>query len=124
MPEPVFIKGYLRAYAKLLNLPADPFITQFQSIYKPENKLERTLWQSRKQINGAEKAIRWLTGIFALIVLTAVIVWWYANKEDEQLFSNHLAQHHTSVNKSENEIRLTDLSKMRSLLSSQNQIQR
>lgn len=119
MPEPVFIKGYLRAYAKLLNVPPQPLLDSFNSIYKTtERKTEKALWQSRRETNKAEHAIRWLTGFFAVIVLAAVAVWWYTNKDNESLFPSNISRAETSPSKTETEIRLTDLSKMRSLLSS------
>lgn len=117
MPEPVFIKGYFRAYAKLLNIHADPLLEMFNNSYKFEQKAEKALWQSRREPNKAEHAIRWVTGIFAIIVLSAVSMWWYTNKDNEQLLPSSISSIDTSVNKSESEIRLTDLSKMRSLLS-------
>lgn len=122
MPEPVFIKGYIRAYAKLLGVPPQPLMDIFNRLYiTVERKTEKALWQSRKETNKAEHAIRWLTGIFALIVLTAVAGWWYANKDNENLFPKSTVRVDSSPSKSETEIRLTDLSKMRSLLSSRSQ---
>ena len=123
LPEPVFIKGYLRAYAKLLDVAVDPLLATFNSIYKPEPRTsEKSLWQSRRETNKAEHAIRWLTGFFALIVLTAVAMWWYTNKDNERLFPATVSSADSSPSKVETEIRLTDLSKMRSLLSSRNQL--
>jgi cytoskeleton protein RodZ len=119
MPEPVFIKGYLRAYAKLVGVQPQPLLDIFNASYVPiDRKHEKALWQSRRESNRAEHAIRWLTGVFALIVLSAVAIWWYTNKDNESLFSANVLRANNSVSKSETEIRLTDLSKMRSLLSS------
>ena len=119
MPEPVFIKGYLRGYAKLLNRAEQPLLDAFNALYKTtEKKAEKALWQSRREANRAEHAIRWLTGFFAVVVLMAVAIWWYTNKENETLFSASVKHAENVPNKVETEIRLTDLSKMRSLLSS------
>jgi cytoskeleton protein RodZ len=122
MPEPVFIKGYIRAYAKLLGVAPQPLLDIFNSIYTTtERKSEKALWQSRRETNKAEHAIRWLTGFFAFIVIAAVAIWWYTNKDNESLFPSSISHSETSLSKSETEIRLTDLSKMRSLLSSHSQ---
>ncbi len=121
MPEPVFIKGYLRAYAKLLGISAEPLLETFNKIHGTEKKLERALWQSKRQSNKAERAIRFVTTGFVLLVLVAVIIWWRGNKENEHIFSaNFQTLEKPSNPDNENEIRLTDLSKMRSLLSSGN----
>ncbi len=121
MPEPVFIKGYLRAYAKLMDVPFQPLLDTFNGQHSSDRKLEKALWQSRRETNKAEHAIRWLTGVFAVIVLAAVFVWWQANKGNEHLFPAAVSVNEPSRNQSETEIRLTDLSKMRSLLSSSGQ---
>lgn len=122
LPEPVFIKGYLRAYAKLLGVPVQPLLDIFNSSYKSDRVSEKALWQSRRETNRAEHAIRWLTGFFAAMVLVAVAVWWYTNKDNERLFPESIRHADASPEKSETEIRLTDLSKMRSLLSSRAQV--
>ena len=121
MPEPVFIKGYLRAYAKLLDVPFQPLLDVFNGQAFTDRKLERALWQSRRETNKAEHVIRWLTGVFALVVLAAVAMWWQTNKDNEHLFSTNVSAAEPVHNQSETEIRLTDLSKMRSLLSSSGQ---
>jgi len=121
MPEPVFIKGYLRAYAKLLNVPSDPLLEIFNRIYTGGLKQEKALWQSRRETNKAEHAVRWLTTVFAVIVLGAVAMWWQSNKENEHIFPANVSSTVPARNQSETEIRLTDLSKMRSLLSSSGQ---
>lgn len=121
LPEPVFIKGYLRAYAKLLDLPHAELLETFNSVYTPERKTERALWQSRRESNRAEHAVRWLTTVFAIGVIIAVAFWWHKNKDNEQVLPTNVSSNETNINKTETEIRLTDLSKMRSLLSSNNQ---
>ncbi len=119
MPEPVFIKGYVRAYAKLLKIPSEPLLEAFNQLHSGERKIEKALWQSRRESNRAEHVIRWLTTVFAVGVLVAVAMWWHSNKENEHIFSKGLTQSKVSTSsQSETEIRLTDLSKMRSLLSS------
>lgn len=119
MPEPVFIRGYLRAYARLIEVPSDPLLETFNRLYAPERKVERALWQSRRQTHRGEHVVRWLTGVFVIGVCVAVLFWWQNNKETERLFSTTALQHEdVSHPLSESEIRLTDLSKMRSLLSS------
>lgn len=122
LPEPVFIKGYLRAYAKLLGVSADPLLETFNQMYQPTRVSEKTLWQSRRETNRAEHAIRWFTAFFAAIVLIAVAMWWYTNKDNERLFPANLSRNDATPVKTETEIRLTDLSKMRSLLSSRSQL--
>ena len=124
MPEPVFVKGYLRAYAKLLDVPYQPLLDNFNQLYTPVRKTDKALlWQSRRETNKAEHAVRWFTGVFALVGVGAVGIWWQANKDTQHVFTANVSSidEPTASNQSETEIRLTDLSKMRSLLSSNDQ---
>lgn len=117
MPEQVFIQGYIRAYAKLLELDAPSLLETFNQNYSIERKVGRALWQGQRETNRAEYVIRWLTGIFALVVGVAVLVWWQSNKNSEHFFAPKVSRHDNNTH-AETEIRLTDLSKMRSILSS------
>ncbi len=122
MPEPVFIKGYIRAYAKLLGISAEPLLDIFNKTNGKDKKLEKALWQSTRPSNKAERIIRLVTTGFVLMVIVAVIIWWLGNKENENIFSANFQtiEKTTKPAKQESDIRLTDLSKMRSLLSSAN----
>jgi cytoskeleton protein RodZ len=123
MPEPVFIKGYLRAYAHLLDMDAAPLLETFNNSYiRHEHASDRSLWQSRRQTNKTEHWARWGTGLFALIVVGAVVLWWSKSKDVETLFSAHVRAADASSVQAGGDVRLTDLSNMRSLLSSSNQL--
>lgn len=119
MPDPVFVKGYLRAYAKLLEVNADPLLEIFNRCYCVERTVEKALWQSRRHTHHAERGIRWLTALFGLVVLAAVIFWWQKNKDNQALFATAIKPQKEANVHAEAEIRLTDLSKMRSILGSE-----
>lgn len=118
MPEPVFIKGYMRAYAKLLNVPVDPLLAIFNSNYSIERKLEKALWQSKRESNKGERAVRVLTGLIAVGALVVVSFWWQKDKDSQQVISGTSAAVTAELTpaKAESEVRLTDLSKMHSML--------
>ena len=117
MPEPVFIKGYLRAYAKLLDVAPEPLLATFNNLYATERKLEKALWQSRRESNKSERVVRWFTGLIVVAAIVAVGMWWQKNKDSQQLFTTKSAHAQLPPNKTASEVRLTDLSKMRSMLS-------
>ena len=119
LPEPVFIKGYLRAYAKLLNVDPGLYIEAFEKFHGKERVFQRPLWrQSPRPVNKAENTVRWVVVVFSFIVSVAVALWWSKTKDVDVLFASALNQAKQDVSSVETEIRLTDLSKMRSLLSS------
>ncbi|USQ12641.1 helix-turn-helix domain-containing protein [Legionella lytica] len=118
LPGAVFTKGYLRAYAKLLDVSPEPYLAVFNERYAPEKKTDRALWQqTKREPNKAEHLIRWVTILFALGVMVAVGVWWQKNQENQQLFSEKSTPTDLSLNnKAINEVKLTDISKMQSIL--------
>lgn len=119
MPEPVFIKGYLRAYAKLLGLSPEPLLAIFNNNFSSERKLEKALWQqSKRESNKGERTARWLTVVVAIGAIIAVSIWWQKNKDSQQVSASRNTHAQTALNKPESEIRLTDLSKMHSVFSS------
>lgn len=124
MPEPVFIKGYFRAYAKLLGVPAEPLLEIFDSLHTTERKLEKALWQSKKKSNKNERVVRILTGVIAIVAIIAVGIWWQKNKDNSPVLSakDTPVVAEQTPSKTETEIRLTDLSKMRSMLTTESQM--
>lgn len=97
LPEPAFIKGYLRAYAKLLGTNAEPLIQRFNEIYTsdtglPNNHaLENSPLKALGKIQSRRKAsfqwVKWL----AYLLLVAAIIWlmvagiqyWRSSKKTE-----------------------------------------
>lgn len=122
LPEPVFVKGYLRAYSKLLGVSPEPFLTVFNNQYNYDKNPERTLWQSKRESRKAEHIIRWVTLIFAIGVMVAVGIWWQKNRDTQQTYPANETSTDLSLNETNNDIKLTDLSKMQSLLNPSSQM--
>ncbi|KTD19375.1 helix-turn-helix domain-containing protein [Legionella israelensis] len=121
MPEPVFVKGYLRAYAKLLEIDPEPILEIYNSHHVTEKKLDKALWQSKRETNKAEHAIRWFTLFFAVGVVVAIGLWWQKNR-DSQVYPTHLSKADIDESMNKSDTRVTDLTKMQSILSSDRQL--
>lgn len=83
LPEPVFIKGYLRAYAKLLGVSPDPYLQVFNTQYCMEKHPEKALWQSRRESHIGERLVRWVTGLVAISAIVVVGFWWQKNRDEQ-----------------------------------------
>lgn len=121
LPEPVFIKGYLRAYAKLLGVPAESFLQAFNVLFTEEKKPERALWQSKRESHKAEHFIRWFTLLFALSAMVAVGLWWHNNRDNHAEYSADSktgkdSQDLSLKDNSVTEIKVADVSKVQALL--------
>jgi cytoskeleton protein RodZ len=116
LPEPVFVKGYLRAYAKLLGVSPEPFLAVFNEHLAPEGQPERALWQSKRETHKAEHIVRWVTIAFAVGVMVAVGIWWQKNN-NQQTFAvkeevKDLSFNQTLPNQVNFEEKFDDLSKI------------
>jgi cytoskeleton protein RodZ len=122
---PVFVKGYLKAYAKLLGVPSDSYVQAYNELYPSEKKLERALWQAKKQSSKAERYIRWVTLTFAVSVAAAVVFWWQNSKIDEQALQTRVSQNSSNDLASQNDnadLKEVDLTAMNEILNPKNQM--
>lgn len=115
MPEPVFIKGYLRAYAKLLGIPSDPLLALYNSMHITERKVEKALWQMKRETHKGEQIVRLLTGVIAVAAVVAIAFWWQNNKDNQQFIPLKNTQILVEENKAD--LKLTDISKLHSVIS-------
>ncbi len=117
LPEPVFVRGYLRAYAKLLGVSPDSFLAVYNNQYDFEKKPERALWQSKRETHKAENLIRWFTIVCAVGVMIAVGIWWQKNRDTNHTeFSKQEKTTEVSLVQPESDMNLADLSTIQSLL--------
>lgn len=80
LPEPAFIKGYFRSYARLLGTDATPLIARFNEIYTSdtglpnnhalENSPLKTLGRLQR---GRKPRIKWVKWLMILLALAALI---------------------------------------------------
>lgn len=120
LPQPVFIKGYLRAYAKCVDVDSDPLIelyNQRHAIHKPNP--EAYLWQRHKDINHGVNLVKWFTVLSLTAVIISVGVWWKKAKDTQTAGSNMSPQ--LSQNQIDKQQQLTDLNKMSTIIKLPNQ---
>lgn len=120
LPGAVFVKGYFRAYAKLLGVSAEPYIAALDPDVVVERKVEKqVLWQNkRQQPLGSERLIRWVTALIVLIVIAGISVWWQKNNDGLPFFTAKKEQAVAPGSQQvENkvEVKITDVSKLQSL---------
>jgi cytoskeleton protein RodZ len=85
LPGVTFVRGYLRAYAKILSLPADEVIAAFNAIYPqtaqsftaPATTARRTQKMVIKKKRSNEKLVRWIGYIIAAVLVVLVFTWWH-----------------------------------------------
>ena len=83
LPPPSFTRGYIRAYAKLLEMEPEQLIDIYNRIAPEEPKLGSFGEQAARQSQSKSPAgIRWFVLLIALATITLAGLWWYDSKFD------------------------------------------
>ncbi|WP_428608262.1 RodZ domain-containing protein [Sedimenticola sp.] len=77
LPGTVFVQGYLRNYARLLDIPVDPILEAFQQ-YRPKNDEGTDLKaaQIRREVRSSHTVIRLITWLIVIGLIALVVTWW------------------------------------------------
>ncbi|AFT69476.1 hypothetical protein B5T_01193 [Alloalcanivorax dieselolei B5] len=75
LPEPPFIKGYLRNYARLLGLPGEELASRFQQ-HVNQNRREPVPTESLHEPLSNRRDWRWPLLLVLLVLLLLVLAWW------------------------------------------------
>ncbi len=102
-PSLVFVRGWLRAYAKLVNLSGDEIVEAFNKLGITDPDTERPVYHlARLPTKAKRRRMRWFSLFILLIMVTLVVMWWHSQKEPPtQLASyfsmNGMTNHMTAV---------------------------
>ncbi len=91
LPE-TFTRGYLRNYAKLVNVTADEILSSYESLTVPDKKASRM--QSFSRITHKQAQNNWLMlGSYLIIFLLMVstFVWWMQDSKNSQTTPSELS---------------------------------
>ena len=78
LPEPIFVRGYLRAYARLLEMDTEVFVAEYDRLVDTPEPVLTPTTKVRRQATARDPYIR---GATALIVVAMVVLfgsWWYS----------------------------------------------
>ena len=76
LPGDVFVRGYIRAYAKVLGIDASSLIDTYESIKPDEPKKVSVSNTKRRRISGVDPVVIWSTTAVAIILVGLVVSWW------------------------------------------------
>lgn len=80
---PIFVKGYLRAYARIVGLDEDEIITLYTEFYSEEDPPISSISNIGPELSVTDVRIKWTTYL-VIIVLGALLAAWWWNKEQSQ----------------------------------------
>lgn len=77
LPAITFARGYLRAYAKYLNLNPDEIVQQFNQMGLIEQERSPIQRIVSPDMNTSDKPVKWLSYFIALSLGCLVLIWWH-----------------------------------------------
>ena len=84
---PIFVKGYLRAYARIVSLNEEEMIQHYVEFYSDEDPPITSTSSTSPEISSADARVKWTTYIVILILCGLLGAWWWSNdqKRDESI---------------------------------------
>jgi len=85
-PGPVFMRGYLRSYARLMGLPTDDLLIQLDGVEGASwTETPRVMRKpARAQARMSDRPVRWITYAIVGGIIALTVVWWRSNITEDQ----------------------------------------
>ena len=77
LPGAVFVQGYLRNYARLVDVPVEPLLSAFHKLnHGKERPPELYISQVRHEVRSSHVLIRLMTWVIVISLIALVVIWW------------------------------------------------
>ena len=77
LPSSVFVQGYLRNYARLLDIPAGPVLEAFQQCRPVDEEVSNLkAAQIRQEVRSSHTLVRMITWLIVIGIIALVLTWW------------------------------------------------
>jgi len=81
---PIFVKGYLRAYARIVSLDEDDMIDQYIDFYSGEDPPISSTSNVASELSVADARVKWTTYIVVLIAGVSLAAWLWNREQDTE----------------------------------------
>ena len=81
---PIFVKGYLRAYARIVALDEDDMIQQYVDYYSEEDPPITSTSNTIPELSVADVRIKWTTYLVVLVLAALLSAWWWNKSQNEE----------------------------------------
>lgn len=79
LPAPIYVRGYIRGYAKLVNADADELIKLYDANGGTEAPEIIPEVKHSSQTNSSDKPVKAFTYLLTLLLVVLLITWWQSN---------------------------------------------
>jgi len=81
---PIFVKGYLRAYARMVSLNEDEMIQCYSELYSNNDPPINVTSSLRPEMSSQNAGIKWATYLVIIMLIALLSAWWW-NKTQNNL---------------------------------------
>ncbi len=81
---PIFVKGYLRAYARIVRLDEDEMIMQYIEYYSEEDPPITSTSSMASELSVADVRIKSTTYLVILVLCVLLAIWWWNREQGEE----------------------------------------
>ena len=81
---PIFVKGYLRAYARIVSLDEDEMIQQYIEYYSEEDPPISSTGNVAPELSVTDARFRWTTYLVVIVLAVLLSAWWWNKGRDEE----------------------------------------
>lgn len=79
LPAPLYVRGYLRGYAKILKLDPDPLVALYDGQVQAEPPEIVPEVKHRTQTSSRDKPVKAFTYLVSLTLVILLLAWWQSN---------------------------------------------
>ena len=80
---PIFVKGYLRAYARIVALDEDEMIRQYSEFYSEEDPPISSTSNMSPELSSSDTGVKWTTYLVILVLGLLLGAWWWNKQQNE-----------------------------------------
>jgi cytoskeleton protein RodZ len=89
---PIFVKGYLRAYARIVALSEDEMIQQYIDLYSEEDPPISSTSNMVPELSVTDARIKWTTYLVIVVLAVLLAAWWWNKQQNEEVLISLDAQ--------------------------------
>ena len=79
---PIFVKGYLRAYARIVSLDEEEMIEEYLNFYSDEDPPINSTSNTSPEISSNDARIKWTTYIVIIVLAGLIAAWWWNENQN------------------------------------------
>lgn len=90
LQSPIFIRGYLRTYSRLVGLDEEETIQSFSAVYKKGDPEIRSIRSTNPEISSNDVRVKWVTYLVVIGLVVLISMWWVNSHQQDNNNANSI----------------------------------